>query len=96
MGCQILEPMVGVEPTTYALQKRCSAIELHRPTVYHPTGDPPQGDKTAALPLSYVGKRCGTLPLRADVSVGRPTVASALRWQNSECTGSRFHYCLSS
>ena len=24
------EPMVGVEPATYGLQNRCSAIELHR------------------------------------------------------------------
>ena len=25
----IMEPVVGIEPTTYALQVRCSTIELH-------------------------------------------------------------------
>src|SRR5262245_35341985 len=25
-----LEPVVGIEPTTYALRKRCSTAELHR------------------------------------------------------------------
>ena len=25
-----MEPMVGVEPTTYALRERCSTTELHR------------------------------------------------------------------
>ena len=26
-----LEPVVGIEPTTYGLRNRCSATELHRP-----------------------------------------------------------------
>ncbi|KKU05628.1 MAG: hypothetical protein UX09_C0067G0015 [Candidatus Uhrbacteria bacterium GW2011_GWE2_45_35] len=27
---KLLEPMVGIEPTTYGLQNRCSTTELHR------------------------------------------------------------------
>ena len=27
----LLEPMVGLEPTTSGLQNRCSTTELHRP-----------------------------------------------------------------
>ena len=30
LGMIVEKPMVGVEPTTPALRKRCSAIELHR------------------------------------------------------------------
>ena len=36
MHGDILEPMVGIEPTTFTLRKYCSTTELHRlqvPTV---------------------------------------------------------------
>ena len=29
-GENVLEPVVGIEPTTYGLRNRCSATELHR------------------------------------------------------------------
>lgn len=29
-----MEPMIGIEPTTYALRKRCSTTELHRHQIY--------------------------------------------------------------
>jgi hypothetical protein len=31
-----MEPMIRIERTTYALRKRCSATELHRP-LHYPT-----------------------------------------------------------
>ena len=29
-GENVLEPVVGIEPTTYGLRNRCSTTELHR------------------------------------------------------------------
>jgi hypothetical protein len=38
----ILEPTVGLEPTTYGLQNRCSAIELRRRVGLREDGATPQ------------------------------------------------------
>ncbi len=47
----IWEPMRGIEPPTYPLQRGCSTIELHRQYDYHcpPKADGPLAQATQAV-----------------------------------------------
>ena len=56
----MLKPTVGLEPTTYGLQNRCSTIELRRLGLKKATGQDRTGDllftKQLLYRLSYSGK----------------------------------------
>jgi hypothetical protein len=65
-----IEPRVGIEPTTYALRMRCSAIEPPRPGA----GD---GNRTHALTL---GRLCSAIILHPLIQKSIPTISNNWRF----------------